>query len=259
MTADPILNGQVIDTPTAQEFTRMALEKVSAHDLGDIAGRLEAKSEFFREALADNTIGSLGEATATALLRIVFSTRRKAGLILNTLTLEGFQRSVRGLLYADMAPGTRLEEFAALIDGIGRDLPPGTGHDLGSELLHFTDPDRYWLWTRWMWNPRTATGALPLVVMEEVDLDGGSIAETYRRIGIAMAFLDGVGEAAGFRTEGHGVFGTDVFLASVYSVYMYTTLRMRMTQEFNRIVPELGDLVRRLHGVNRFPLTAEVA
>ncbi|GBE25380.1 hypothetical protein BMS3Bbin02_01665 [bacterium BMS3Bbin02] len=259
MTTDPILNGQVIDTPTAQEFTRMALEKVSAHDLGDIAGRLEAKSEFFRDALAPESVGSLDGDTAAALLRIVFSTRRKANLILGTLTLDGFRRSVRGLLYADMSPGARLEEFAALIDNIGRDLPAGTGHDLGSELLHFTDPDRYWLWTRWMWNPLTKTGALPLVVMEEVDLDGGSIAETYRRIGIAMAFLDGVGEAAGFRTEGHGVFGTDVFLASVYSVYMYTTLRMRMTQEFNRIVPELGDLVRRLHGVNRFPLIAEVA
>ncbi|MNC94329.1 hypothetical protein D3C83_111550 [compost metagenome] len=45
--------------------------------------------------------------------------------------------------------------------------------------------------------------------------------------------------------------GADVFLACVYSVYMYTVLRLRMTQEFNRIVPELPDLVRRLLGVYR--------
>jgi hypothetical protein len=32
---------------------------------------------------------------------------------------------------------------------------------------------------------------------------------------------------------------------------MYTVLRLRMTQEFNRIVPELPDLVRRLLGVYR--------
>ena len=44
---------------------------------------------------------------------------------------------------------------------------------------------------------------------------------------------------------------TDVFLACVYAVYMYTVLRLRMTQEFNRIVPELPDLVRRLLGVYR--------
>ena len=40
-------------------------------------------------------------------------------------------------------------------------------------------------------------------------------------------------------------------LACVYAVYMYTVLRLRMTQEFNRIVPELPDLVRRLLGVYR--------
>ncbi len=259
MSSDPILKGQVIDTPTAREFTRLALEKVSAHDLGDTAGRLEAKSSFFQDALGRGNIESLEEDTATALLKTVFSVRRKSKLILTNLTLDGFRRSVRGLLYADLTPGQRLEEFAALVDGIGRDIPEGTGHDLGSELLHFTDPDRYWLWTRWMWNPATRTGALPLVVMEEVDLDGGSVAETYRRVGVAVAFLNDVGEAAGFRTQGHGVFGTDVFLASVYAVYMYTTLRMRMTQEFNKIVPELGDLVRRLLGVHRFPLVTEVA
>jgi len=258
VTPDPILTGQVIDTPTAQEFTRMVLEKVSADDLGDTAGRLEAKSAFFGHALGQDTLGSLDEDTALVLLKTVFSARRKSKVILTTLSLDGFRRSVRGLLYAEMPPEQRLTEFATLIDAIGRDVPEGTGHDLGSEILHFTDPDRYWMWTRWMWNPKTKTGALPLVVMEEVDLDGGSVAETYRRVGVAMAFLNDVGEAAGFRTEGHGVFGTDVFLASVYSVYMYTTLRMRMTQEFNRIVPELNDLVRRLLGVNKFPLVAEV-
>jgi len=258
VTADPILRGQVIDTPTAQEFTRLALEKVSEHDLGDTAALLETKASFFRGAVGPDAIDLLDEDTAMALLGYVFSTRRKAKVILTTMTLDGFRRSVRGLLYADMDPGRRLEEFAALIDGIGRGIPEGTGADLGSEILHFTYPDRYWLWTRWIWNPRTKTGALPLVVVEEVDLDGESVSETYRRVGTATAFLNDVGEAAGFRTEGYGVFGTDVFLGSVYAVYMYTTLRMRMTQEFNRIVPELGDLVRRLLGVNRRPQAEEV-
>ncbi len=259
MTSDPILRGQVIDTPTAQEFTRLALEKVSEHDLGDTAAKLERKSAIFRDAFGPDVVMSLDEETATDVLKMVFSSRRKTKVIINSLTLDGFRRSVRGLLYADMSPGDRLEEFASLIDGIGRDIAPGTGHDLGSEIMHFTYPERYWLWTRWMWNPNTGTGALPLVVMDEVDLDGGTVSETYRRINLALSFLDGVGEQAGFRPEGHGVFGTDVFLASVYSVYMYTTLRMRMTQEFNRIVPELGDLVQRLLGVNRFPAVVEVA
>jgi hypothetical protein len=253
-----MLVGQVIDTPTAQEFTRLALERVSEHDLGDIASRLQAKSRFFGSSFGPDTIDGLSEETAMASLRYVFSSRRRAKVILTTLTLDGYKRAARGLLYTEMSSGQRLEHFADLIDGIGRDVQVGTGHDLGSEILHFTDPDRYWLWTRWMWNPLTGTGALPLVVMDEIDLDGDTVSETYRRIGIAYAFLNDVGEAAGFRTEGYGVFGTDVFLASVYAVYMYTTLRMRMTQEFNRIIPELADLVQRLLGVNRVPAIVEV-
>ena len=49
------------------------------------------------------------------------------------------------------------------------------------------------------------------------------------------------------------LFGADVFLASVYAVSMYTLLRMRMSREFNRVVPALPDLVRRLLGVYYLP------
>ncbi len=254
-----MLVGQVIDTPTAQEFTRMALEKVSEHDLGNIAALLQTKSDFFAAIFDRSGIDNLDEEAAMTSLRYVFSVRRRAKVILSTLTVDGYRRAVKGLLYADMPVGQRLEAFTDLINGIGRDVPEDVGQDLGSEILHFTDPDRYWLWTRWMWNPVTRTGALPLIVMDEIDLEGGTIAETYRRIGIAYTFLNEVGEAAGFRTEGYGVFGTDVFLSSVYAVYMYTTLRMRMTQEFNKIIPELAELVQRLLGVNRTPQIAGVA
>jgi hypothetical protein len=41
------------------------------------------------------------------------------------------------------------------------------------------------------------------------------------------------------------------FMRETPHIYMYMVLRLRMTQEFNRIVPELPDLVRRLLGVWR--------
>ena len=75
--------------------------------------------------------------------------------------------------------------------------------------------------------------------------------ESYLRVGEAVAFVNETGKAVGFTDMGAGLFGADVFLACVYAVYMYTVLRLRMTQEFNRIVPELPDLVRRLLGVYR--------
>lgn len=246
-----MLIGQVVDTPTAREFTQLALERVSEAQLETVAGKLEFKAERMSELLKPDKPSNWSEEEATETLRWVFSARRKASLLLNTLGLAGLSESVERLLRGDGQVSGRLQSFHETINGVGRGLPETTGFDLGSELLHFSGPDRHWLWTRWMWNPESKTGALPLIVMEEVKIDGGSVAATYERIGLAMAFVDEVGAAAGFRTQGHGIFGTDVFLASVYAIYMYTTLRMRMTQEFNRIIPELEELVSRLLGVHR--------
>lgn len=246
-----MLTGQVVDTPTAREFTQLALQRVSEAELGNVAGKVERKSELISALVAPDRLSRWSEDDALAAMRSVFSARRKAPVILSTLGLDGFANSVDDLLWGDGPAGVRLGSFHEKVTGVGRGVAATTGFDLGSELMHFADPDRYWLWTSWIWNPGTRTGALPLVVMEEIELDGGSVAATYDRIGLAMAFVDEVGAAAGFRTEGHGVFGTDVFLASVYAIYMYTTLRMRMTQEFNKIIPELADLVSRLLGVHR--------
>ncbi len=259
MSGTDFFSGQVVDTPTAREFTERALERISREELGDIAELLDRKVLAFRSILGEESIGAMTEAQAVGLLRSVFASRRRHHAILGTLTMRGFTEACARLLYGTDDAATRLREFQSVIDTVGRDVPGQVGFDLGSSLLHFTDPDRYWLWTQWMWDPHHLTGALPLVLTEEVDLISDDVAETYRRIGIATAFINDVGEAAGFRERGHGTLDTDVFLACVYAIYMYTTLRMRMTQEFNQVVPQLGELLRRLLGVHRSPLLEEAA
>lgn len=258
--ADSFYSGQVVDTPTAHEFTEKALERITREELGDVAALLEAKAAAFRRTLAPAALAELSDEAALAVLRSVFASRRRAGVILGTLGTERFAALVDALLWGEGPPGERLARFHDVIAGLGRDVHPSVGFDLGSELLHFTAPDAHWLWTRWMWDPDSEVGALPLIITEEVDLAGGGVAETYRRVGVAVAFVTHVGEAAGFHgSGGHGPFDTDVYLACVYAIYIYTTLRMRMTQEFNQVVPNLGDLLRRLLGVHRSPLLTGVA
>lgn len=219
------------------------LQQVPLPELGAIAGDLERKSKLFRETLAEPR--ELEPDALQRVLRQVFETRRKVGVIVDTVGAGRLSAAVVDLLHADDELERRFDRF----DAVMADCPE-LGFDLPGELLHFTFPDRYWLWTRWIWNPQTETGALPLVVTEDVDLTGdASRGTTYLTVGRATAFVDETGKAAGFTSAGPGLFGTDVFMASVYGVYMYTVLRMRMTQEFNRIVPPLPDLVRRLLGV----------
>jgi hypothetical protein len=258
--------GQVVDTETAREFMAQALEKAERAQLGDIVAELEAKSARFQHLLAREAVAGLSREQLRFILRSVFATRRKAAAIVEVMGEDQLRTAMSQLLYgADSLP-ERFQEFVDVLSGFmgdvrltpkvlpgkdNADLPENILCDFASELLHFTAPNDYWLWTRWMWDPRTGTGALPLVTMDGHDLHGANAGETYMKVGVATAFVRATGEAAGFAKFGSAAspFGIDVFLSCVYAVYLYTTLRIRMTQEFNKVVPQLPELSRRLLGV----------
>ena len=255
--------GQVVDTEAAREFMTQALEKAERAELGDIAAALVEKSARFQALLAPERVAGLERPDLRRLLRAVFATRRQADAVLDVVGVAELRAATGALLYGEAPLADRFQSFVDALSGYwgdvrlarpevakgGVELPENILCDLASELLHFTRPDECWLWTRWMWDPRVGTGAVPLVVEELYDLHGVTAGETYLKVGVAVAFVRATGEAAGFARFGPGPFGVDVFLACVYAVYMYTTLRLRMTQEFNKVVPQLPELSRRLLGL----------
>jgi len=266
-----MLEGQVVDTETAREFMAQMLEKAERAELGDIVAELQHKSDRFRALLAPNALAGLQRAQLRGILRSIFATRRKADAIIDVLGLEALRDAIESLLRDSTPVYERFRVFVDRLSGFWGDVrlarkslpdkdpadwPENIPCDLASELLHFTEPESHWLWTRWMWDPRAGTGALPLVTMAETDLHGRDAGETYTKVGAAVAFVRATGEATGFARFGvsDSPFGVDVFLSCVYAVYMYTTLRLRMTQEFNKVVPQLPELSRRLLGVWRMEL-----
>ena len=155
------MRGQVVDTASATEFMNEILEKISNDELGDIAAAVEAKSTRMQELVFDRGVGqTLDRARLTGLLRSVFATRRRTEAILDSVGVETLALAVDELLLGTPDLTTRFADFDAALAGFGEHA-----FDLPGELLHFIYPDRYWLWTRWMWDPRTETGALPLVTM----------------------------------------------------------------------------------------------
>jgi hypothetical protein len=236
------LSSQVVDTTAARAFMTEVLERVTAEELTRISGELGAKADHVRALVLPGASG-LAREELRRLLRSSFATRRHADAILDDLGPDAVGAGIDALLHEDEDLATRLDQFASMLGDFG------SAPEIGFELLHLCRPERYWLWTRWMWDPRTETGALPLVTAEGFDLFGADRVATYHLVGRALAFVDETGRAVGFTDLG-GVFGIDVYLASVYCIYLYTVLRLRMTNEFNRIVPELPELVRRLLGVH---------
>lgn len=241
------MSGQIVDTPTATEFLAQVLEVTSREELRGIAIDVGAKSAAMRELVGSDP-STMDTDELRALLRHVFCTRRRVDRVFAVVDPPELAAGIAQLLSGGGGLVGRYNRFAALLEPL-----PATAADLPGELLHFLDPGRYWLWTRWMWDPEAETGSLRLVTMDEVDLDGTDPGEVYLAVGRALAFVEETGRAAGLTDTDTGPFGTDVFLAAIYGVYMNTVLRMRMTNEFTRVIPPLPDLVRRLLGVYHVP------
>jgi hypothetical protein len=245
-----VITGPVVDTPSALEFQREILERISESELQAIASDLDRKCAFLREALSGDG-HLLDRAALHQVLRAVFATRRRADEILDSLGPQLLADAIGRLIADDEPVADRIDRFdATLSKHDANGALGGSGFDLPIELLHFSAPERYWLWTRWIWDPLTRTGALALLTADDVDLSAGTTrGAVYLSVGRAMAFVDETGRAARFIVPKSGLFGVDVLLAAVYGVYMHTVLEMRLTREFNRVIPPLPDLIRRLLGV----------
>src|ERR1041384_5643357 len=132
--------GQVVDTESAREFMKEALSRISEQETAAIVGELREKSRRFRAHLR----GDLDEASLRALLRGVFSTRRSANTVIEKN--PSLRDRIRALVRGDGSTAARFREFCDSLDGVDDSVR----FDLASEILHYDEPDEYWLWTRWM-------------------------------------------------------------------------------------------------------------
>ncbi len=237
--------GQIVDTPSAQEFMHEALQKITEEELTALVAELRYKSQRFHQLLLPTSLSTLDEPSLRMLLRSIFSTRRRVEEVMTYVPVGIFRVAVSGLLHG---PASLVERFDTFIEQLAP-LDLSLRCDIAGECLHYWDFERYWLWTRWLWDPSHNTGSLPLVTIQEYELHGETPGLTYVKVGEAIAFVNSVGEAAGFQHGGRGLLGTDVYLACVYVVYLYTITRMRMTKEFNKVLPQFPELTRRLLGI----------
>ncbi len=247
-----MLDEQVVDFRPAEEFLQEVLQGIPAGELARIVGELAEKSRRFQELLNPGALRGLQGDGLRAVLGMIFGVRRRADRILQELGAERVKCAIADLLYSEDTVESRFTTFCNAFDGVAE---RGEEIDLAGELLHYVFPDRWWLWTRWVWNPRTRTGALRLLITEGASLDGTTRGEVYRKVGEAVAYAEAAREALGFLTQvrANGAerrFLCDVFLGCVYTLYVYAALRMRMTKEFTKVVPPPAELVRRFLGTH---------
>ena len=135
----PPLNNVRLDIPHPRAAAYLGLLGILV--LSWANDRLEAET---RTAIRGIILSTHTDGTDwSAALRRIFSTRGKARKALEQLDLADVRSRVGQLVWGEGNVATRFQGFAeglpALSDNIRRDL--------ASELLHFTDPEKNWLWT----------------------------------------------------------------------------------------------------------------
>jgi hypothetical protein len=234
-----------VDAPSAVEFMREALIKIEEAEIGRIADLLVAKRAILAPALDEAALTNGTADGVRPILERVFATRRRSDALLVGVGAPVLAAAIRTLVHGAGRVETRFRAFDAALAAV----EPPVRRDLAGECLHLADPERYWLWSRWMWDPFALTGVLPLVMVDDFDFGGPDPGQIYLRVGAATAAVIATADELGFKRMRANPFVVDVYLASIYGVYLYTVTRLRMTQEFNRVIPQLPDLVRRLLGV----------
>jgi hypothetical protein len=234
-----------VDAPSAVEFMREALVKISEDDIGTVTDLLARKRRVLAPHLAEAALDAGTADAVRPILASVFATRRRTDELLVSAGAPVLADAIRGLVHGSGRVEARFRAFDDALAGLEAPIR----RDLAGECLHFADPERYWLWSRWMWDPATMTGALPLVMVEDFDFSGTDAGAVYLRVGAATSAVIATARDLGFQRMGASPFAVDVYLAAIYGIYLYTVTRLRMTQEFNRVIPQLPDLVRRLLGV----------
>jgi hypothetical protein len=231
-----------VDVPAAKELLEQIHLHVGTAKLRVLVDELEGKAAAMRALLEP---AALDGPRARRAIALTFVGRRRALRALGESDDGEPAAWVAGLLDEREPLASRFERFCA-----AGPLSGGPAAELASELLHFGDPERYWLWSRWIWSPEIRTGALPLLIGEGFDLPSVVSGAGYERLGEAMRVLDASPEASALRSSGGGRVASDVLLACTYAIYMRTVLGMKMTQQFTTILPPVPALVRRLLGTH---------
>lgn len=198
------------------EKLKLALETLvaRAEDHGGVEAYVEAlktKAAIFQAALEEPSLKSF-----RAMCAHMATVRRRIGQYAQAHWFDEMNKRILKLRQASGTPDERMAGFCAAFPG---DREHRWVRDLAAELLHYGDPERYPLMTRWVWDAHTNTGVLREIWHGE-DVDGTTIdvADGYDTFVQLREELSGYLSANGVYRD--VLFYVDVLMAQVYAGYI---------------------------------------
>jgi hypothetical protein len=238
------------DDPILEETLQEALKQISSDDVIAIADELaERHARIFLNLKIDSAQWASSFADIAAA---VTHSRANARTITNYFS-QGDFKVFEDLLNGEAPIPVRVAKFVEMLNALDTRL----ALELASGLLHNISPNDHWLWTRWLWDPTTGTGILPLLAGSTHNLLAENLADGYSRVGAVSAMSIKFGEGTGLWSEEltgnekRAPFANSAFLACAYGVYLYGTTSWRLSREFNNLLPSLPNMARKLLGLKK--------
>lgn len=150
-------------------FTRMLATVGLDGGIEAYLASLGAKHQVYAELLERSRIERLTLEDLEVLLERVFTARRRVFPALEAMGIASAAALVGELLYGAAPLGQRIQGFVDAMpgaEGMGRDSINAAAKvrraawDFASEMVHFSDPVKYPLMSRWVWDQSTQSGAL---------------------------------------------------------------------------------------------------
>ena len=132
-------------------------------ELGGIeryAAALELKSSMFRDALGAMKVRELELEQLMGLCVFMSTVRRRIAPYLDPTGFAQIKQALTGLLDGASDTGTTNARMAAFCNAFPNDRKHRWVRDLAAEVLHNTDPERYPIMTRWVWDAKANTGVV---------------------------------------------------------------------------------------------------
>lgn len=229
-----------------QHFAKLGSQAEESAGLEALLTSLQMKSQLFSSLLNPQSLPSLSMEGIEALLETVFSARRRLFPALQALGVEAARSAIHELLYGDTALVERLQAFSEIVP-IDESADKETrkqaaknrraAFDFGAEMLHFNNPVKYPLMTRWVWDQNTVSGALREFIRGNDSLPDVPLGNSPEMFEGARAWLaEQIAEQGLYKDV---PFWIDLVEAQAYSEYFRSMAEGMLSADFGRgITPQ---------------------
>ncbi|MEM7425918.1 MAG: hypothetical protein AAF441_07470 [Pseudomonadota bacterium] len=134
-----------------------------AEELGGVeryAQALDLKASMFKDALGEGRVRNLDLEKLMGLCVFMSTVRRRIAPYLDQNCFAKVKAALYDLLAGAADTTTTDERVAAFCASFPEDKKHRWVRDLAAEVLHNTDPERYPLMSRWVWDAKANTGVI---------------------------------------------------------------------------------------------------